>query len=276
MNTRCWLTEEIPSSPATIHRRDALPLVGTICCQDGKPKPFAECIRNCRERGCQHPLPILVSMSKESEKRDGIGYSSSTLSQCPRQHVLAARNDYYESPDDYYPRWMGTLGHLAVEASGPYVGISQEVRYHATVSVDGLDVAISGQPDWYDTQAKELDDYKYTAYPPREPRPEHEAQLNVYAWLLENNGLDVDTARVIYLHPKNRQTGKRQTTYDVSLWSPEAVERYITAKLLPHVTYLRDGNLVRLGLPPEDAWKAQFCPFRHSCNPGRCCTPQIT
>lgn len=199
-----------------------MPLVGTICCQDGTPKSFDQCIGNCREGGCEHPLPILMSMSKESDRRQDVGYSASTLSQCPRQFVLGSRNDYYENPDDYYARWMGTLGHLAVESSGPYDGVVQEVRYSHTIQVDGVEMELSGQPDWYDSNAGGLDDYKYTGYPPKEPREEHKAQLNVYAWLLENNGLPVETARVIYLHPKSRQTGKRQTTYHVPLWTHDA------------------------------------------------------
>lgn len=247
-------------------------LVGTICCQDGQPKPFDDCINECRGGRCEHPLPILMSMSRETEKRADVEYSSSTLSQCPRQFILARRNDYYENPDDYYARWMGTLGHLAVESSGPYEGVTQEVRYSHTIKVDGVDFELSGQPDWFHAESGVLDDYKYTGYPPREPREEHEAQLNVYAWLLENNGLPVETARVIYLHPKSRSTGKRQTTYNVPLWSEDAVERYIVERLRPHAQYQRDGNLIKLGLDPvRDGWKAAFCPFRHPCNPGRCC-----
>lgn len=249
-----------------------MPLVGTICCQDGKPNPFDHCKKECRAGRCQHPLPILVAMDKERTGREGVGFSSSTLSQCPRQFVLGHRNDYYENPDDYYPRWMGTLGHLAVESSGPYEGVVQEVRYSHTINVDGTTVELSGQPDWYDRDARRVDDYKYTGYPLSSPRDEHEAQLNVYAWLLENNGLEVETARVIYLHPKSRTTGKRQTTFNIPLWSTEAVERYIVGKLSPHVQYQKDNNIVRLTLPVEDAWKAQFCPFRHGCNPGRCCS----
>lgn len=253
-----------------------MPLVGTICCQDGKPKSFDQCIGSCREGACEHPLPILVSMSKESSRRQDVAYSSSTLSQCPRQFVLMQRNDYHENPDDYYARWMGTLGHLAVESSGPYIGVSQEVRYHFPVSVDGLDFELSGQPDWYDTSLHQVDDYKYTGYPPNAPREEHEAQLNVYAWLLENNGLPVETARVIYLHPKSRSTGKRQTTYHVPLWSTDAVERYIVDKLRPHAGYALDGNLIKLSLDPvKDAWKSQFCAFRHQCNPGQCCLSRV-
>jgi hypothetical protein len=215
-------------------------------------------------------------MSKENERRQNVGYSSSTLSQCPRQYVLMARNDYHESPDDYYARWMGGLGHLAVESSGPYEGVIQEIRYYHTISVDDTELAISGQPDWYDEGLHQVDDYKYTGYPPNSPREEHEAQLNVYAWLLENNALPVETTRVIYLHPKSRQTGKRQTTYHVPLWTDDAITRYITDKLRPHVQYAKDGNLIKLSLDPvKDAWKGQFCPFRHPCNPGRCCLERM-
>ncbi len=221
---------------------------------------------------CEHPVPILVSMSKESKKREGIGYSSSTLTQCPRQYILMQRNNYHERPDDYYARWMGTLGHLAVESSGPYRGVIQEARYHSSIFVNEEEVYISGQPDWYDTETHQLDDYKYTGYPPNSPRDEHEGQVNVYAWLLEKNHLPVHSARVIYLHPKHRQSGKRQTTYHIPLWTNGAVEKYITSRLLPLVMYDNDNNVAKLKIGLGDEWKAQFCPFRHKCNPGRCCS----
>jgi hypothetical protein len=215
-------------------------------------------------------------MSKEQERRQNVGYSSSTLSQCPRQYVLAARNDYFEDPDDYYARWMGSLGHLAVESSGPYPGITQEIRYRYTITVDGVGVEISGQPDWYDRELRQVDDYKYTGYPPNSPREEHEAQLNVYAWLLENNSLPVEEARVIYLHPKSRQSGKRHTIFQVPMWTDDAVARYISSKISPHIQYAKDNNIAKLSLDPKtDLWKAGFCPFRHPCNPGQCCLAKV-
>jgi hypothetical protein len=251
-----------------------LPLVGTICCQDGQPASFDHCKQMSRVGMCDHPLPLLAAMAGESKRRDGLDISSSTLSSCPRQHVLKQRNDYYEDPDDYYARWMGSFSHHAIEHGGPWEGIIQEERMARVITVSGLEFIVSGMPDWYDTTTKHIDDYKFVGWKPKELRPEHEGQVNVYAWILDSYGYEVETARIIYLHQKARDTGKRRTLIDVPVWSDERTEDYIREKLLPHATYRLNGNLSQLRVEVGGEWKGQFCPFRNDCNPGQCCVKQ--
>ncbi len=248
-----------------------MPLVGTICCQTGEPASFDQCKQLSRQGVCEHPLPLLSAMAGESVRREGIDISASTLSSCPRQHVLKQRNDYYEDPDDYYARWIGSFSHHAIEHGGPWDGVVQEVRMSRHIDVGYERFFLSGMPDWYDRTHMHLDDYKFVGWPPKELRPEHEGQVNVYAWILGAFNLPVTSGRVIYLHQRVRGTGKRKTMLPVPIWNQDHTEGYIQDKLAPHAAYRKDGNLSKLKVGPGEEWKGQFCPFRHECNAGRCC-----
>lgn len=283
-------------------------LAGTLCCQDGKPTPFAVCEERCRQGGCQHALPILVNMRKNGERRAGIGISSSVLGGCPRQHVLGQRNEYYEDPEDYYARWFGTFGHYAIEMDGPYPGIIQEVRFYREVDVDGSLVEVSGQPDWIDLNLGLIADHKMVGKKPYAPRPSHIRQLNVYRWLVEGGytkipyppgeetrlrpgeystwslppdswhnpipeGFKVQELEVRYYHPGSKG---RHAEFPVPVWPDESVQNYVVSKLRPFVNYQKTGNIAPLRVAPGDEWLAGFCPFRHGDNPGACCVAQET
>lgn len=246
-----------------------MPLAGTLCCQDGKPKSFEHCIQQAHQGGCQHSIPLLTAMSQNSKSREGITISPSTLSTCPRWQILSERNDYFESPADYYRRWLGSGTHAAISMSGPYEMVTQEQRFSRSLSVEGREYVVSGQPDWYDEQSEHLEDFKRVSYLPRAVRPDHETQLNIYAWLLEGNGLPVKSAAVRYLG----NTG--ELVHPVALWTEDAVERYITDKYQPVARYHYHGNLSLLRVHKSDEWKAPYCPFASDHNPGRCCMSPV-
>lgn len=271
-------------------------LAGPICCQTAKPEGFDNCIARCQEGGCNHPLPLLTAMKNNAKRRRGIGISSSVLGMCPRQHVLQERNDYYEDPNSFYQRWRGSFGHYAIEMGGPYPGVVQELRFYREVEVDGVNFEVSGQPDWIDIPRRHLDDHKFVGWPPSEVKPDHEAQINVYKWIIEGGytgreihtggftpprifkdrpgdgdnpllpGFTIQTAGINYLHTRG------YVHFDVPLWTTEAVERYVRRRLAPHAAYIKTGNLALLKIEDEaDKWKAKYCPFRNPLNPGRCC-----
>lgn len=243
-----------------------MPLVGTICCQDGQPHDFDYCKTQCRQGGCNHTLPLLSSMQANGAKREGVGLSASLLSGCPRQFILAERNDYYEDPERWYARWLGTAGHSAIEHGGPYEGILSEVRFYRSIDTDAGEIVVSGQTDWYDEDYRRLEDFKFVAFAPKALKPDHEFQVNVYAWILEGNGKEVDSAGVNYYHAGRT----RHTTFEVPLWTQDAIEDRIRKSLQPHADYATTGNLSLVKAPSDFAWGAS-CPFRHPCNPGRCC-----
>jgi hypothetical protein len=269
-----------------------MPLVGTICCQTGQPTSFEICEENCRQGVCQHPLPMIVNMRKNSEKREGIGVSASTLGGCPRQYLLGRDKDYYEDPEDYYARWFGSFAHYAIEMEGPYPGVIQEVRFyrHITTNFGRTEVEISGQPDWIDTTTQQswiVADHKMTGRKPTEPMQEHIQQLNVYRWLIEGGwgatknpekfGLDshvildgkVGRLELRYYHP-----GKvRHTEFQVPIWSDELVEDYIRRALVP----LLHNNPNDVGVyGKNNEWRYNYCPWRHPCNNGTCCMAPIS
>lgn len=242
-----------------------MPLAGTLCCQDGKPHPFNHCIEQAHQGNCQHSIPLLAAMAANSATRSGITISPSTLATCPRWQVLSERNDYFESPADYYRRWVGTGTHHAISMSGPYSDVVQEVRFFRPIQVDGQGYEVSGQPDWYDQRRHHLEDFKRVSFIPKAVRPDHEAQVSIYAWLLEGNGYEVATAAVRYLGNSG------EDVKGVSLWNDEAVERYITDKYASTAQYHQDGNIAKLRIHKSDEWKSAYCPFAHDENPGRCC-----
>lgn len=268
-----------------------MPLVGYICCRDGKTREFSECIKANREGLCQHSLSLLSAMKMNAERRAGIGISSSVLNMCPRQHILSERNDYYEAPQDFYNRWRGSFGHYAIEMGGPYPGIVQEVRFYRTIDVDGTPFTISGQPDWVDVDKRHISDAKFVGRAPKQPYQDHENQVNVYAWLLEGGevwgdctvdglyrrggnehcnplpeGWEAQTASVNYMDAKGEHI------HPLSIWTDEARERFIRERLRPHKIYKETGNLAQIGVRgTEESWKSKFCPFMRDENPGKCC-----
>ncbi len=286
-----------------------MPLQGTICCQTGQPRSFAECEQECRAGMCKHSLPILVNMRKNTERRQGIGISASTLSSCPRQVILQARNDFYEDPEDYYARWQGTVGHYAVEMDGPYDGVVQEVRFYREITVEGIAFEVSGQPDWIEPEIGLIADHKFTTHKPREPKQDHISQLNVYRWLAEGgytrgvveefvdynrsgmpeykeesylshtgdehnplpHDFSVSNLRIYYYHGPSKDKS-RHTEFNIPLWDTNDVEAYIRSKLHPHARYIKTGSLVGVGVSgPENQWRVNYCPLRHDCNTGQCC-----
>lgn len=267
-----------------------MPLAGTICCQTGQPTPFEVCEKNCQQGVCTHALPLLVNMRKNSQRREGIGVSSSVLGGCPRQYILGRTTDYYEDPEDYYARWFGSFGHHAIEMDGPYPGIIQEVRFYRSITVNGEEVEISGQPDWIDLDNATIADHKITGRKPTEARQEHIQQLNVYKWLVEGGeGRGVGTWPDVrhYLNWKVRKlelryylaVGKeRHVEFDVPLWEDHLIEDYIRRALAPIIHAEKTGDPMSVGVMGKmHEWRANYCAFRHECNGSSCCMlPPVT
>lgn len=256
-----------------------MPLAGYICCLDGTTKSFDTCIQSCRDGLCKHSLPLLSAMKMNADKRAGIGISSSVLNVCPRQFILSEREDFYEDPKDFYNRWRGSFGHYALEMGGPYPDIVQEVRFYRTMDVDGVPFTISGQPDWIDIGCRHISDAKFVGYAPKGPYQDHENQVNVYAWLVEGGytmeenghryipaGWRTETASVNYMDAKGEHV------YPITLWTTEAMERFVRERLRPHKQYQETGCLDGIGIHDRDQeWKARYCPFARPENPGHCC-----
>ena len=248
-----------------------MPLSGTVCCQTGQKTDFQQCLDQCRGRGCVYPLPLIVSMAKNTEKRSSAGISATTILQCPRQTIMKEEIDYYEAPSEYHARWRGTGVHAMAEADGPYPGVIQEIRIRKTITVDGIDIEITGQPDWYDTTSNHLDDWKSTGKCPTKPYDDHKAQVNIYAWLIDGGTWDngeksdtiVESASIVYIDPS------RSLIHPIDLWSSGATDAFIRRKIEPLVRHRKHGVYPTVAdLASSDKWKIRYCPFSGT---GHCC-----
>jgi hypothetical protein len=262
-----------------------MPLVGTMCCQDGKPHSFEHCMCEARAGRCEHPTPVLGALQNHAGSRKDAGISVSTLLGCPRQHYLTQIMDYHEDPERYYARWLGSVNHHAVEMGGPYEGVTQEQRFYKTVDMGDVEITVSGMPDWVDWDHSGIDDFKFVAYPPKQPYESHETQVNFYGGIIPD--FELHRGRIHYFHGPAGAVKRRHTTLGVGVWTDDAVERWVRRRLSPHARYLSslpkhseaagslwsesDGvatipeTLLELRADDNYPW-AGSCPFRgHGC-----------
>lgn len=112
-----------------------------------------------------------------------------------------------------------------------------------THSIDGM--MFSGTFDRFTKSLGLLDDYKNTsvyAYMNEESRKKWDAQLNVYAFLLRENGYDVKAAQITAIFRdfsagKRFQKGYPQkpiATFPVKLYSHKAMKEYLTERIRLH------------------------------------------
>jgi len=128
-----------------------------------------------------------------------------------------------------------------------------ELTTNSPVGLVDVPVTITGEPDSYvlwagptdQTAAEEthwvtLTDYKSTEFLPRESKPEHVAQVNIYNELLRVNGWPPADALEIHYF-----SGKEEQPFPVPIWSSGQVQQYLQLRTLPLVESL-------LAKPDED------------------------
>lgn len=150
--------------------------------------PLKSCL-DCaatRNNGCAYTYEILKSMFGAEQDRGRNISTTAILGKCIRQTVLARKVPYAESPDDMWARYKGTMAHAILEGNmAP--GCWGEVRVWARVpTLDGE--WISCMPDLVDPAKGILFDYKTAKELPKygNPWPDHEAQLQVNRWIIDN------------------------------------------------------------------------------------------
>jgi hypothetical protein len=163
-----------------------LPVIGIQCGADGSYQSFDSCIECHRNRGprnCHFPTFGLRLMRDNGVKRKNVAYSATTLLACPRAVALLEEYDYYEDLHSGWNKTRGELMHMVAEAY-PDENTIQEQRFKKIVNVDGEDFIVTGKADEIDTEFLYIMDYKWTAEIPVKPKADHEAQFNIYRWLL--------------------------------------------------------------------------------------------
>lgn len=236
-----------------------MPILGVQCGADGSYQSFDSCIECHRNRGprlCHFPTFALRLMRDNGVKRKNVGYSATTLLACPRAVALLEEYEYYE---DLYSGWNKTRGelmHMVAEAY-PDENILQEQRFRKIVTVDGEDFAVTGKADEIDTVFNYIMDYKWTGEIPDRPKADHEAQFNIYRWLLDG-GINVETKEVVHIDivgggmhyltmkKKKKRNGTvidpwKKIPYDV--WPVEYTQSLVEQRLRPLTIFHKTGKL---------------------------------
>lgn len=231
-------------------------LKGVVCGYDQTLQPFDVCI-TCHEnldpnRNCMAPTALLKAMRDNSKTRSNAGVSASTLLSCPRAVALQTMFDYYETPISGWNKFRGTLVHHLMEYDeSPPDWIIKERRVERFIDVGGEAFRISGQMDYIDTKNKILIDFKTKPNLPRKMDERHEAQLNIYIFLLAD-GVFCDTGEIVHI-PIER-AGIHYLTFQTSpdkawlkmgypVWDAEAIQAFVLERAEPIAAWQRGGGI---------------------------------
>lgn len=234
-----------------------MPIAGVICGYDKSFQPFQHCI-DCHERfaerNCHAPVELLKIMRDNKKKRSGAGWSASTLTGCPRAAAMLEVYDYYEPLISGWNKARGEWWHSVLESDpDPAPGVFKERRIYRTIEIDGEDVTLTGRPDTVYTLQGVLMDGKSKEKLPKKPDPAHEAQFNVYVWLLAD-GFFHDTGEPVKI--KIVRGGMHYVTWRTKeidaflkmaypIWELEDTKAFVIERLAPLVVWRKTGNLPR-------------------------------
>ena len=115
---------------------------------------------------CPFTAPVLKGIAERNGGRGFVGWSATTILGCPRAARLKGLIDYYLDPAEAYWAFRGQIAHAIVEdAAGR--GVMTETRFARTVTIDGVPVLVTGQPDVVYPERGHLVDYKTTKKVPQ-------------------------------------------------------------------------------------------------------------
>jgi len=226
------------------------------------------------------PTEVLyrIYLSSVSDSRPD-GLSVTELLGCTRKAYLKKKVNYYDNPRFMYSLFRGTMCHSILEDTNrlyPPNKIISEKRYHRLVP--GTNVNLSGKIDKYIIEDQCLDDYKTIADDKIEDLvkklPEdYVKQTNIYAWILEGNGIPVKKIRIHFFSWKYCYTTGEKCLIGAGWYKPKW-------EVIPSVPLLRLSqvedllihrvkDVMRSEIPPpidaDNRWMCQGCAFKQTC-----------
>jgi PD-(D/E)XK nuclease superfamily protein len=149
--------------------------------------------------------------------------------------------------------FVGRAVHAYMHSRSRAETLSEE-RMAVVLTVDGKPVVITGQVDSYEEAGGGLvKDWKTTSVwswklGDKQAKPEHERQLNIYAWLLREHGFSVGLGEVaeFYLDWKKSEARRAkagqyppcgQVTWATPIWDYEDQLAYVTERARLHLRY---------------------------------------
>lgn len=220
-----------------------MPVVGILCEKRG-PVSFEKCL-GCAatfKQKCEFRLPIIYKIIQGlRQKREGI--SATDCTGCIRQSFFKRFVKYHIGLEEAYWMFRGSITHEIIYGvtenvrrnpwSGRKYGSEDNIvekRFSRIfVDKDGSEYVISGRPDWICISAEKLEDWKTAKAVPRYKNAYkgHQAQLNIYAWILAGNGIKISTAEAVYLDMACTKP------IEVQLWPEIKVTRFLQKTLVP-------------------------------------------
>ena len=200
-------------------------------------------------------LPVLVAMERQAKQERGLWVSPSQALVCPRLRVLQLTEPYYVRPEWVWAAMNGSAIHQRVAEVG--VGVLEGYLYElplaskVRVRLGGVEVdfPVRGTVDLYIPREARLVDVKTTSRSVEVSRGsevktlEHELQVNVYAWLLREEGYPVERAELWYVQPGLRKGKVQRQLVAVELLPHEEVEELLAAIAEPLARYAEEGVL---------------------------------
>lgn len=192
------------------------------------------------------------SLTVEFKKEYQFSISVTTLPRSPRSRVLSLRHqDELEiDPLSKYFALRGKLIHTILEKHAEpgdvvekRIGvIVRDIPYQGEL----VNVYLNGQPDRYVPSEKLVQDWKDVKANAimKGEKFEFHAQLSINAYLLRENGYEVERAQNIFLvkdfhggraHPGNNYPREPVVVAEVPLWSTEKIISYIRERIEAHI-----------------------------------------
>ena len=204
----------------------------------------------------KHNVPdTLYKLAHRNDYSKGADYSVTEIISAPRIQRLRQKHFKHMETDvsDMLWQMLGTALHNVAEKSEVENHINEQRLIH---EIDG--VTLSGA---IDVQVLENDgvsiiDYKFcSAWSVMDIKPEWEAQLNIYGWLVNQvKGLNINKLQVCAMirdWSRTKLLDKFSDSYpkapihmlDIPVWSLDKTEQYIRARVKSHKTSKFNSDL---------------------------------
>lgn len=233
-----------------------IPIAGIICPLDGNFHYFEDCQATHSDPNafsCNAPRFLLNELAENDSKRKDAKISTTVLTGCARAFILKNTRPYFINPVQGWNMARGTWAHSMFEkgAYGPEFIIEQ--RISKPLDIDGRIMYITGKPDEVNSKDGILIDYKTKHTIPTSVSFDHEAQFNVYAWLLQ--GGQVITRGKLYKQTLNVQITRGGIHYvswqpktpwrriKVPIWDTATVENWLIERVRPIAEWEQTGVL---------------------------------
>ena len=267
-----------------------MPLVGVKCPYYHKQIKFAECLECAIEDGpCGIPYSLLKAGSVIMTKpRPEVHVTD--LCGCLRRAYFSKVADYYEDPGDWIAAIMGIFIHSKMESFAPE-GSHRELSLTATTPSG---VQVTGTVDLLVNET--IEDYKSKGWldVSKCPSTSHTRQINIYRWLLAENGYNANRGYVNYIALRGatrcrtckcaliqQDTGEWECPECHKIWAKDkahrgiyraSVEMYPPDKVISWIDkqalLLNDAIITGKIMPKVDSdgeWVCSYCTFQSEC-----------